>query len=149
MWTKELRHSYSRCSVCWASPQTWYRIGLPSSPHRFGNLSAVSWQHHRPHFGLLTSGQWTSWMHEGVWVLSLMPLILESLGMAKEISSVGALLQLSPQPQQQGPQDVAKDATKKTWIHHQNGPIKAILAPINAILASAQNPWNGVVVVLF
>lgn len=43
-----------------------------------------------------------------------MPLILESLGMSEEISLVGALLQLSPQPQQRGPQDGAKDATKKT-----------------------------------
>lgn len=68
-------------------------------------------------------------MQEGVWVLSSMPLILEFLGMAKEISLVGALLQLSPQPQQQGPQDGAKDATKKTWIHHHNGPINASLAP--------------------
>lgn len=42
-----------------------------------------------------------------------MPLILESFGMAKEISLVGALSQLSPQPQQQGPQDGAKNATKK------------------------------------
>lgn len=39
-----------------------------------------------------------------------MPLILGSLGTAL----VGALLQLSPQPQQQGPQDGAEDATKKT-----------------------------------
>lgn len=58
-----------------------------------------------------------------------MHFILEFLGMAKEISLVGALLQLPLQPQRQGPQDGGKDATKKTWIHHQNGQIHAILAP--------------------
>lgn len=74
-----------------------------------------------------------------------MPLILEFLGTAKEIPLVGTLLQLSPQPQQQGPQDGAKDATKKNlnpspkWANKCHSCLKV----------SAQYPWNGVAVVLF
>lgn len=65
-----------------------------------------------------------------------MPLILESFGMGKEISLVGAPLQLSPP--QKGPQDGDKDATKKPESITKMGQLCR-----SRPNANAQYPWKG------